>query len=353
MIKIEYLEEEEAVYDITVEDNHNFYANNILVHNCNEIYLSTKPVDQGQSKLQKDLSTNITSIVEEYNPGLIALCNLSSVNLMKWITLSEAAKARSIYNLLRASDNLIDYGFYPAKEGEIFNRNYRAIGVGITNYAQWLAHLGLSWSDEKALEETNAIMEDIYWHLMNASIDLAGERGRFEYFDNTKYAQGKFTHDMYQGSYNYKTTKDWDSLRIKLMTQGARFATVMAIAPTATSSLILKSTEGAEPIRKLVSLKTGTYSCKQLAPNIQKYRPKYDIAWNIPSEDMINLASVRQRWLDQGQSFSTYYLDRNDSAYEVLKDILLSEKAGLKGMYYAHSPKEDDEIEPPCDSCSA
>ncbi len=339
-------------FEENVQNQNNFndkiYSSNL----CAEIMLSTKAVKQGTDKLIKDLSTGSTKINEEYDPGLIALCNLSSINLMTWMKLSPKKKEKIIYNLLRASDNLIDYAFYPAKEGEIFNRNYRAIGVGVTNYAQFLATLGLSFSDPEALEETNDIMEDIYWYLMNASIRLAGERGRFEYFHNTKYAQGLFTHDMYQGPYTYKLKKDWNSLRQQLITVGARFATVMAIAPTATSSLILKSTEGIEPIRKLVSLKTGTYSCKQLAPNIQKLRSKYDIAWDIPSEDMINLASVRQRWVDQGQSFSLYYKDRNDSAYEILKDILVSEKMGLKSMYYAHSPKEDDELEEACLSCS-
>lgn len=340
-------------FEENVQNQNNFndkiYSSNL----CAEIMLSTKPVHQGKEVLTKDLSSGITKINEEYDPGLIALCNLSSINLMKWKELSAKRKAEMTYNLLRASDNLIDYGFYPAKEGEIFNRNYRAIGVGITNYAQFLASAGLKFSDKRALSETNAVMEDIYWYLMNASISLAEERGRFEYFNNTKYAKGIFTHEMYQGSYNYKTTKDWDGLRKRLLASGARFATVMAIAPTATSSLILKSTEGSEPVRKLVSMKTGTYSCKQLAPNIKTLRADYDIAWDIASSDMINLASVRQRWIDQSQSFSLYYKDRNDSAAEVLGDILMAEKEGVKSLYYAHSPKEDDELDEACESCSA
>ena len=320
---------------------------------CNEIYLPTEAPEFLTDSLQQDLSTGDINLLETSKPGLIALCNLSSVNLIKFMNLNYKERAAVAYNLLRASDNLIDYGYYPAKEGEIFNKNYRAIGVGITNYAQFLATQGFSWDSEDALLATNNIMEDIYWHLMNASIQLARERGRYTEFYKGKYAEGEFTFDNYCGPYKFKLRYDWDGLRKDLINSGSRFSTVMAIAPTATSSLIMNSTEGAEPVRKLVSMKTGTYSCAQLAPNLRQLRENYDIAWDIKPDSMINLASVRQRWLDQGQSTSLYYKDRNQSAFEVLQDILKSEKAGLKGLYYAHSPKEDEDIEEGCESCSA
>ena len=136
-----------------------------------------------------------------------------------------------------------------------------------------------------------------------------------------------------------------------MVKSGTRFSTVMAIAPTATSGLILKSTEGIEPPRKLVTMKTGTYSCKQLVPNLNKLRANYELAWDADPEGMIAMASVRQRWLDQSQSFSLYYQDRNESAYEVLKDIIMAEKYKLKTLYYAHTPKEDEEEG--CESCAS
>ncbi len=239
-LKIEYLEEEISVYDITVKDNHNFYANNILVHNCQEIMLPTKEVKAGSSKLVKDLSTGKTTIVEEYDPGLIALCNLSSINLMIWKFLSEQEKEEMTYNLLRASDNLIDYAFYPSKEGELFNRNYRAVGVGLTNYARFLADSGLHFGDKDAEFLTSTVTEDVYWYLMKASIRLAGERGRFEWFNKTKYSEGKFAHDLYVSPCDIPLTHDWDSLRQQLLTVGARFATVMAVAPTACQTKVSK-----------------------------------------------------------------------------------------------------------------
>ncbi len=315
--------------------------------------LPTQEVASGTSKLVKDLSNNKETIIDEYDPGLIALCNLSSINLIVWKFLTEVEKEKMTYNLLRASDNLIDYAFYPAKEGERFNRNYRAIGVGVTNYARFLADAGLSFVDEEAQTLTNEVMEDIYWYLMNASINLAGERGRFAWFHKTKYAEGKFAHDLCTSPYKDMPLKhDWTALKEKLLTFGARFATVMAIAPTATSASLMKSTEGIEPIRQLVSLKTGTYSCKQLAPDLTKLRTSYDIAWEIPSQPLIRLNTIRQRFVDQGQSFSLYYKDRHDSATEVLGDIIYAEAQGCKSLYYAHTPKPGDEIDEACESCS-
>jgi ribonucleoside-diphosphate reductase alpha chain len=350
-IKIEYITEKMDVFDITVEDNHNFFANNILVHNCAEIYLSTKSPTSIGSALVHDLSSNNITLKEESDPGLIALCNLSSINLITWKDLSQEERAKTAINLLRASDNLIDYAYYPSKEGELFNRNYRAVGVGVTNYTQFLASLGFGFNSPESLKITNDIMESIYWHLMVANIALAQERGRFTWFDNTKYKLGQFTFDNYCGPYNFELNYDWEFLRQELVRCGARFATLMAIAPTATSSLIMKSSEGTEPIRKFVSMKTGTYNCKQLAPNLNKYRMVYESAWDISPQSMIDLASVRQRWVDQGQSFSLYYKDRNESASEILSDIIYSEKMGLKGLYYAHTP-QDDEEEDVCVSCA-
>jgi ribonucleoside-diphosphate reductase alpha chain len=265
--------------------------------------------------------------------------------------MSDRERAELIYNLLRASDNLLEYAYYPAKEGEIFNREYRAIGVGVTNLAQLLASHGLKYGSDDALLLQNNVMESVYWHLISASIKLAEERGRFDKFNDTKYKDGKLSFDLYPGPYNYPLKYNWDILRQRLAKSGARFSTVSAIAPTATNSLLTKSSEGIEPIRQLISMKTGNYSCKQLAPNLTKLRSNYEIAWDIDSENLIKMASVRQRWIDQGQSFSLYYKDRYESGAEVLKDIILAETYGLKGLYYAHTPKEDEESG--CDSCSA
>jgi ribonucleoside-diphosphate reductase alpha chain len=313
--------------------------------------LPPKPPNKKTTTVSNDLSTGEITLKEKSDPGQIALCNLSSINLIVWDELDEDSRQKVIYNLLRASDNLLDYAYYPAKEGEVFNKTYRAIGVGITNLAQILAKYNLKFGSEEALSFQNSIMEGIYWHLMNANIQLAEERGRFANFWETKHSKGLFSFDLYDGPYQYPLERDWEMLRKRMIRSGTRFSTVMAIAPTSTNATLTKSSEGIEPIRQLVSMKTGNYSCKQLAPNLIKLRSNYELAWDLKAEDMIKMASVRQRWVDQGQSFSLYYKDRYESATEVLEDIILAESYKLKGLYYAHTPK--DEEEEGCSSCEA
>jgi len=340
-------------FEENVQNANNFNDKINSSNLCAEISLPTLPPQKPKATLFKNFSTNEVKLQENYDPGHIALCNLSSINLMEYSKTPHSLRQETIYNLLRASDNLIEYAFYPALEGELFNKQYRAIGVGITNLAQYLASNNLKYGRGDGLLAMNNIIEDIYWHLMKANVKLASELGAFSRFYDTKHSEGLFSFDMYQGpdELKFPLLHDWDQLREDMKKIGTRFSTVMAIAPTATSGLILKSTEGIEPVRQFVSMKTGTYSCKQLVPNLRNLRSKYELAWDLDSEDMIKMASVRQRWVDQGQSFSLYYKNRNESAYEVLKDIMLAEKYGLKTLYYAHTPKEDEEEI--CESCAS
>jgi len=339
-------------FEENVQSQNNFDLKINSSNLCNEIFLPTIEPKLKKAELNQNIMSKDIELIEKTEPGQIALCNLSSINLMAWDNLRPEEKDEVAYNLLRASDNLLDYAYYPALEGGLFNERFRAIGVGITNLAQILAVKGYSWGSEEALKFMHKIMEDIYWYLMNASINLAKERGRFDEFQNTKYAQGLFSFDLYKGPFDYDLEYDWNGLRKDLVSCGTRFSTVMAIAPTATSGLLLDSTEGIEPIRQLISVKTGTYSCAQLAPQLTKLRSAYELAWNLEPEDMMNLASIRQKFVDQGQSFSLYYKDRNDSAYEVLRDIMYAETVGLKGLYYAHSFKEGEDEEK-CESCAS
>jgi len=324
--------------------NHKIYSSNL----CNEIYLPTKAVEFKDFELSENMSTDEVTLTEEYEPGYIALCNLSSINLMRWFYHDDEKRERIAYNLLRASDNLIDYAFYPTKEGERFNKEFRAIGVGVTNLAQLLAKNTLKWGGEDTLQFVNDVMESVYYHLMKASIRLAKERGRFKKFNETKYKDGKFTFELFAGDVEYPLNYDWETLRQDLLACGARFSTVMAIAPTATSSLIMNSTEGTEPLHALSAMKDGTYTCPQLAPNVATLGHKYELAFDIDSNDILTNAAVRQRWLDQGQSVTLYYIPEKTTAFDLLRDILTADRLGMKGLYYAKSTK-NDEVE--CESC--
>lgn len=315
---------------------------------CNEIYLPAIAPMHKSNSLTRDEYTGELTATDSYDPGMIALCNLSSINVMTWVKLSTPEKLTFIYNLLRASDNLIDYAYYPVMEGYVSNHYFRSIGIGLSNLAQYFASQGILYTDSAAEECMFTLSEDIYYHILRGSMQLAKDRGRFEKFYSTKWKDGWLP---FQGkTLPFRLSHDWDALRTDIQSYGVRFATTSAIAPTATSSLILGATEGILPIKMLVSNKTGNYSCKQIAPNTHKYRKHYQLAWDIPNSTHNTLAGIRQLFIDQGQSNDHFYT-KVDSASAIMQDIIDAEAKGLKGLYYMNSLKlEDHEV---CDSCSS
>lgn len=287
---------------------------------CQEIHLPTVAAEHIEDKLTMDLSNQTYETSTSSKAGLLALCNLSSINVSKWMSMSQREKDISAACLLRASDNLIDWQYYPVKDGEMFNRNYRAIGIGMNNLAYHFASKGIKFSDISALQEMRAISSSMSITFKHQSSVLAKLRGNFPFY--------------------HKTT----------LNQPARFSTLFAIAPTATSSIIIGATEGIEPVVNLISEKTGTYSDKQLAPKLADLRGKYELAFDIPTKALYDLAAVRQDiLLDQGQSLNTYTAN-TESAYEIWQDIIYAEKVGLKSLYYMQSKNTEVDV---CEGCSS
>jgi ribonucleoside-diphosphate reductase alpha chain len=286
---------------------------------CTEITLPTKSAKfvKNTAVLSID-EENYRTITEEVT-GMTAICNLSSINLTKWVLLTEEEKISVADELLEASDNLIDYGFYATRDGEVFNKNFRPLGIGMIGLAHYFASVGIRWDSREAEEQMDTISRDIYDHFTRASEDLARKRGNFNWYSKTR------------------------------LKRPSRFATLFAIAPTATSALLAGTSEGIEPISNLLSEKTGTYSAKQLAPDIATLGSKYDLAEDIPTKTLYKLASIRQRYIDQGQSINTYQKDVT-SATEVIEDIMLAEWLGLKSLYYLQSRTS---VKEECESCSA
>lgn len=237
MIKIEHLETEIPVYDITVEDNSNFYANGILVHNCQEITLPTRPARDFTQRIITEFGSPVHMTKTKKETGEIALCNLSSINLEKWSELDETSKTKLVDNLLRASDNMIENSFYPVPDGELSNKLRRPIGIGVSNYANYLALNKCGYNDERADELTHTIMEDMTYFVLKGSVELAKERGAYHYFKDSEWAKGKVPMDMYKmqdvNGYNFPLKHNWDELRKEIKEHGVRFSYHFAIAPTA------------------------------------------------------------------------------------------------------------------------
>ena len=366
MIEIEMIDEEVAVYDITVEENHNFFANDILVHNCQEIVIPSKPSVYKDCKLEtyfdqcyrSDINQEtIPSKIEFSEPGEIGLCNLASINLDTWYDMSESEKQSLAYNLCRSFDNGISNQFYPIVDSMYSNVRRRPIGIGAFNLAKLLARLGIKFTDDDAKEIVHSIFEDLTWYVLHASVKLAKERRPYSTIKGSKWYEGKVPMDVSilhnkvgnkRPDLNRHLYKDWDQLRELISIYGVRFSYHFAIAPTANSVKALNATESTEPVLKISSREEGTFSLPTIAPGLNKGY-EYQIAWEIPSKTLIELAAIRQKFLDQSQSVNLYY-KKPDSTQELLKDIMYFQLLGGKTLYYMKTPKQGEfEV---CESCA-
>ena len=321
---------------------------------CQEICIPSKPAIEKSENIKCKFGTEEFETITVHQTGEIGLCNLSSINIMEWIKLSKEEKQELSYNLLRASDNLIDYAFYPVPDGELSNKNRRPIGIGVSNYAQYLAYNEVKFDDKTAEQLTHEIFEDITFYIIEASVKLAKERGFYKHFKESNWAKGLVPMDLYAGPFTnsllYPLKHNWYDLQENIKQYGVRFSYHFAIAPTATSGQVITATEGIEPIKELFMFKEGTYTLPQLAPNLQKLRMYYQNAFEIDNKVINTLSSIRQKFLDQSQSVSHYYVS-TDSAFEIIQDIIDAEEKGLKTLYYLQ-PKKMGEMEH-CESCSS
>ena len=353
-IEIQYLDITEDVFDITVEDNHNFYANNILVHNCLEISLPTKPLD------------NIND-----EKGEIALCTLSAFNLGTLTNLEELEELSDL--VVRALDSLLDYQDYPVIAARKSSLSRRSLGVGVINYAYYLAKNGVRYSDGSANNLTHKTFEAIQYYLLKASMNLAKEQGACKYFNETTYAQGLLPIDTYKKAIDSLTDEplhyDWEQLRKDILEFGLRNSTLTALMPSETSSQISNATSGIEPPRGYISIKSSKDgSLKQVVPELDKLKNNYELLWDIPNnEGYLQLVGIMQKFVDQAISSNTNYdpkrFEENGNKVPMkvlLKDLLTAYKYGLKTLYYHNTrdgsgDKQDDLVmkqdEDECVSC--
>lgn len=300
------------------------------------------------------------TFVQHKYEGDVALCNLASWNLAKWIQLSPENKKKQAYTLVRSMDNAIDTSFYSNRYGKQHSFQHRNIGIGVSNYANVLALHGYSWDSKEARQFTHELFEELQYYCIAASIKLASERGRYPLFHESKWSQGIFPHEISilgnsDSELNYPLKMDWESLRSDLLKYGIRNEYLMAIAPTATSGLCINATPGVDLPRKLKTIQEGTYSLPFIVPNLRECREHYRTTFQVSNKDTIELAAIRQKFICMGQSVSLAYSKLN-SAYDVICDIMYAEDLGLKTLYYTYVPAaddlsdDDDEI---CESCQS
>ncbi|WP_105246081.1 class 1a ribonucleoside-diphosphate reductase subunit alpha [Psychrobacter sp. Marseille-P5312] len=293
---------------------------------CMEIALPTKPLD------------NIND-----ETGEIALCTLSAVNLGKVESVSDIEEPAEL--IVRALDALLDYQDYPVKAAENGSMRRRTLGVGVINYAYYLAKNGVRYSDDSALGLTHQTFEALQYYLLKASNKLAKEQGACPAFNETTYSQGILPIDTYKKDLDNICQEplhlDWETLRREITEHGLRNSTLTALMPSETSSQIANATNGIEPPRGLVSIKASKDGIlKQVVPEIDKLKGQYELLWQMPNNDgYIKLVAIMQKFVDQSISANTNY---DPVRYEggrvpmkiLLKDLLNAYKLGVKTLYY-------------------
>ncbi|WP_274883049.1 class 1a ribonucleoside-diphosphate reductase subunit alpha [Vibrio harveyi] len=323
------------------------------------------PVRQSNLCLEIALPTKPLTNVED-DSGEIALCTLSAFNLGAIKSLDDFEELSEL--VVRALDALLDYQDYPLPAAYKSTMNRRTLGVGVINFAYYLAKNGVKYSDGSANGLTHRTFEAIQYYLLKASVALAKEQGKCPSFNETNYAKGLLPIDTYKKDVDLICDEelhyDWDSLRQEIMEHGLRNSTLTALMPSETSSQISNATNGIEPPRGFVSVKASKDGIlKQVVPDFAELKDNYELLWNIGSNDgYLHLVGIMQKFVDQAISANTNY---DPSGYEsgkvpmkkLLQDLLTAYKFGVKTLYYHNTrdgAKDDqkDAVQPQDDDCA-
>ena len=333
---VHYIEDKGRIDDIYCANEpkrHMIMFNGILTGNCLEITLPTEPI-------RKVYDPETETYTQE---GLIALCNLGGVNF------GAVDKPEDLLRIVkvghRALDNLLSYQEHPFPAARRHNELFRPLGIGITGLAYWMARHDLNYSN--CYHELDKWMQYFSYAAINASIELAKERGKCLGYEDTKWSEGKLPMDMVNDYYEkfmpHVDHIDWDSLRAKLSKYGIRNASLLAMFPAETSAKVSGSgtTNGIEPIRELLIAKGGKNKrAIFVVPELKRLKNKYDRVWdNLDNTSLIKTYGVIQKYTDQAISCNTYY---NKSNYpsgkipnEIINyDIFLHKALGGKTLYY-------------------
>lgn len=300
------------------------------------------PVRQSNLCMEIALPTHPLNDIND-EEGEIALCTLSAFNLGALESLDELEGLADL--VVRALDALLEYQDYPVKAALNATNKRRSLGVGVINYAYYLAKNGTSYTDEAALGLTHRTFEAIQYYLLKASVQLSREFGPCGAFNETTYAKGILPIDSYKKDLdavcNEPLLLDWESLRAEIQKDGLRNSTLTALMPSETSSQIANATNGIEPPRGLVSVKQSKDGIlRQVVPEIERLRDQYQLLWKMPNnEGYLKLVGVMQKFVDQSISANTNYDPTRFEGGRVpmkqlLKDLLQVYKLGIKTLYY-------------------
>lgn len=333
-----------------------FYRDTVNRMNPNKhkgmIYCSNLCTEIAQNMSEAEIvSTTVEThegdevIVTRTKPGDFVVCNLASLCLGN-INVHDNKELEDITStVIRALDNVIDLNFYPINDAKLTNQKYRAIGLGVSGYHHMLAKNRIKWESEEHLAFADKVFEDIGYAAVKASNELAKERGSYSLFEGSEWQDGKY---FDRREYN---SERWQKLKASVAENGIRNAWIMATAPTSSTSILIGTTAGLDPVmnRFFLEEKKGAI-LPRVAPELSMATYwYYKQAHYIDQTWSVRAAGIRQRHIDQAQSFN-FWITNDYKMSQLLNLYILAWEEGVKTVYYVRSKALDPED---CDSCSA
>ncbi len=310
---------------------------------CTEIAQNTSAMESVSTTVETREGDPV--VVTAVRPGDFVVCNLASLSLGRLDVHDDAALRRTVRSAVRALDNVIDLNLYPLPQARLTSERYRAIGLGVSGYHHMLAREGVRWESQEHLDLADDVFGRIARHAIEASCDLARERGAYGLFEGSDWQTGGYFRKRgYEGP-------EWDELAARVGRDGMRNGYLMAVAPTSSTSIVAGTTAGLDPVMRRFFLeeKRGKM-LPRVAPDLGPdtywyYRPAHQVdqLWSMRA------AGVRQRHIDQAQSVNLYVT--NDLTFrQVLAMYLEAWRRGVKTVYYVRSLSLEVQE---CESCSA
>jgi len=336
------------------KDTGRIYLQNVDHANTHSPFKEDRaPIKMSNLCCEIDLPTTPLSDVNDPD-GRIALCTLSAIN---WGNVKQPQDFERMCTLaVRGLDALLSYQNYPVLAAKLATDEFRPLGIGIINFAYFLAKHDVSYSDPNALALVDEYAEAWSYYLLKASVELAKEFGPCTRWQDLKSANGIMPIDTRKSEVDelvpHQERMPWAELRKEAQQHGQRNATLMALMPAETSAQISNSTNGIEPPRSFVSVKQSKHGVlKQVVPEYRRLKNKYELLWDQKSpEGYLKICAVLQKYIDQGISVNTsynphYFEDEKIPMSEMLKHLLMCYKYGTKQLYYFNTMDGQGEID--------
>jgi ribonucleoside-diphosphate reductase alpha chain len=333
-----------------------------------------------QKNLGTIRSSNLcTEIMEYTSPDEVAVCNLASISLPKFVTEDGKFDHQKLYEITkvvtRNLNKVIDVNYYPVPEARNSNMRHRPIGIGVQGLADAFIMLKMPFESEEAKGLNKDIFETIYYASMETSMEIAQKEGAYETFKGSPVSKGIFQFDMW-GVTPDSGRWDWNALKQKVKKHGVRNSLLLAPMPTASTSQILGNNECFEPytsniytrrvlsgefvvvnkhlLKDLVELNLWNEGMKNRLisengsiQNIddipQHLKDLYKTTWEISQKTIIDMAADRGAYICQSQSLNVHMQDPNFGKLTSMH--FHAWKRGLKtGMYYLRTKAATDAI---------